>query len=448
MKLFEHLGIDKSAAISKEAEGNRAARRVIELLKQNPNLVDRFPHRWHLWRTENAGAYTPRDMRRAFYRPSFHPHSATHIFSRKNRDLLEAKYGEPRVDAVLNKFRSRDLGPRWDEPAYKKIRGYGNHRDYYHLSYQDYKKLQPSFHRLVDTYEEAKERLNRILAEDPVGKVRPGIEINVNDLPHDPYKFGWKGSGAGKPFEGENLFVSGAAPISAGYDNGSGQAFLARIKPHHLEQGLPTGAPPTLDKPFYTHHASRVEPEKRLEVLRRAETRLHDRKPVFDPNYEGGRNYEWENYKNYETVVNFKKPVQPRWLVEGGIARPVKTAPREPSPGEFGVLESIRPKNPHGFLPLDMSLQKVPLQEGKRWASEEDYLNSLKNRWANEYGGDLSKKVIPFKGGIFEAFKPEAFKPAAPAVESLENTGIKSMAGKLWGAAKQTLPNILKKIRL
>ncbi len=445
MKLFEHLGIDKSAAVSKRADGNRAARRVIELLKQNPNLIDRFPDPWQLFSKNNyVDEYIPADIRRRyFYRNAFAPQGFNNIFSTKNHSLMRSKIGANRMKDLTTKFRERPLDPRWEEPVYRRMRGMDSHRIYHNLKFEDYRALKPYFHQHGQSYEEAAQELQEILKNPSVDKVRPGVEISVNDLPYDPYKFGWKGSGSRTPFEGKNLFVSGAAPVSAGYNSGSGQTYLARIKPHHLEQGLPTGATPSADAPFYTHHVSRVEPEKRLDYLKRSENYLHNRKPVFDPNYPGGHNSDWENFKNYETVVDFKKPVQPRWKVEKGIARPVKSVHRPPSLGELGALESIRPGNPQGFFPLDMSVQNVPLQEGKRWATDEDYLTALKKQWASEYGGDLSQKVVPFKGGIFEAFKP-----TAQTAEAIENTGIKSMAGRLWGAAKQTLPNILKKIRL
>jgi hypothetical protein len=432
MKLFDYLGIDKSAAIEKKAEGNRAARRTLELIKQNPNLIDRFdPMEFGLDLGNTPETSKFPDLRMTFYRP-LPPSYFGNIFHGKSLFDLKEKHGLETWNRIKDKFNEgAEARKRLYDPTYKRLYKYDPHKPYEYKNPQNVGNIRNSYYH---NYDETKKTLDEILAQSPEFRVRPGIEINVNDLPHDPYKFEWKGSGYPKPFVGTDLFVSGAAPVSAGYDKSQGKTFLARIKPHHLEKGLPTGAPPTLDQPFYTHHAMKVDPERRLSELREAADRLHDRKPVFDPQYPGGRNLVWKYYKNYETVVDFKKPVKPRFLVEDGIARPVKFSPRQPTAVETKILEDLRPGNPQGFRPFTAEVTR-------NYKSQND---ALKKSIAEQYGVDLSKPAVPFKGGNPSWWKAEeaVTKPTSFFRSTLNNLG--DLAGK----ARQTLPGILKRIRI
>jgi hypothetical protein len=355
----------ESKDLLKEADGNRATRRSIELARKNPVVLEQLI---------DAGVfrnfYLDMPLNKVFEPISARPYGRGQYIAVK--DWLDAKKN-PRTSKLVKDRYGIEESNRWHsgyDNLQKLQERVGKSALGRYTSYDEVTKHTPKFARniprqtkrlkdfmeylpdtgIVQEKPELKDYVNRVVK-------RPSLAIPIEKLPYDPENIIWKAheSEILSP-ETKNYFGTGVSDIAAGYQNHGSESkqFLHRIKTTKTREGKPQTIwdPDKIDptKPFYTHHAMATDPQTRLDKLRT----IRDFTPVeqikFDPDYRRQqRNSNWLHFPHYETIFNLDKPHKTRFMFEGDKIVPFKKGIDKKLYGkirkemEVGRRDSIRP---------------------------------------------------------------------------------------------------------
>jgi hypothetical protein len=358
----------ESKDLLKEADGNRATRRSIELARQNPvvlkQLIDagvfpgplKFKHDMPL--NEVFEPISARPYGRGSYSVV-----KDWLDAKKNprtSKLVKDRYGIEESNMYDSGYDNlKKLQERVGKSALQRDTGYDavtkNTPKFARNTPRQTNRLRHFMEYLPDTgivqeKPELKDYVNRVVK-------RPSLAIPIEKLPYDPENIIWKAheSEILSP-ETKNYFGTGVSDIAAGYQNHGSESkqFLHRIKTTKTREGKPQTIwdPDKIDptKPFYTHHAMATDPQTRLDKLRT----IRDFTPVeqikFDPDYRRQqRNSNWLHFPHYETIFNLDKPHKTRFMFEGDKIVPFKKGIDKKLYGkirkemEVGRRDSIRP---------------------------------------------------------------------------------------------------------
>jgi hypothetical protein len=355
----------ESKDLLKEADGNRAARRAIELARKDPvvlqQLIDAgvFPH-WNrdMPLNEVFESISARPSRRGSY--SFVNDWLDAKKNPRTSKLVKDRYGIEASNMYNSGYGNlKKLQKRVGKSALTRDTDYDEltkHTPKFARNFpRQTKRLRHFMEYLPDTgivqeKPELKDYVNRVVK-------RPSLAIPIEKLPYDPENIIWKAheSAIIDP-KNKNYFGTGVSDIAAGYQNhtSAGKPFLHRIKTTKTREGKPQTIwdPDKIDptKPFYTHHAMETDPQRRLDKLRT----IRDFTPVeqikFDPSYvKQQRNSNWLHFPHYETIFNLDKPHETRFMFEGDKIVPFKKVVDKELYGkirkemEVGRRDSIRP---------------------------------------------------------------------------------------------------------
>ena len=226
---------------------------------------------------------------------------------------------------------------------------------------------------------------------------RGNSSIPIDKLIADPSKFAWKGQpiGLGRhsgvlPTTGriptdKNLFFA-SAPHSSATQYAGGGGVLARVKSHQFSTPLPkfrngrqvlTAEDALKSKQmFYTGWLSQIDPRKRWKGLQ-------DQREMYGHLKAGPDS-------PYETVGSLKKSMPYRWQVDGDVVRPgrVMANPREASvfqPLLKNIINQVDPKNIDGLTPyLGKSVRDIPKRMSKFMAKQSSPATALRKAADNQ----------------------------------------------------------------
>lgn len=415
-------GIVKHSCITKEAEGNKAARRAIELARKDPKVLQQLIDSRVFDRANNSDMHLNTLFRDKHYR-----YFISHFD--KMDDWLNAEKN-PRTASYLKKKYNLNEATRYNiigRPHYENLLSrldklYENNRahsdKYLPIQQINTPRTTLNLGGLVELDKatgniQFKDRFKE-LTSSPVK--RPSLAIPIEKLPYDPENIIWKAHSSStlKP-EVKNYFGSGKVDIAAGYQtHGTGKSFIHRIKTHKTKEGKPqiTTDPYQIDpkKPFYTHHAQEVAPELRIQRFKELAKQTPVEDVKFDNDYlKLNRNYGWANFPHYETVFNLDKPHTTRFMIEGDKIFPFKLVRNESLYTK--MKEGIEPGGRHSIIPFTgEQLKKI---RGK-------------NRWAGNVNHTELKRIL-----------------SDPPVTKLDQ--IKELGQKGFTAAGNLLSKILRK---
>lgn len=305
-------GVEKKAFI-KEAVGNRAARRVMEIVANDPDAYDRIKNKpeWMRPHSFNSATHT------------FLPRYMTSLDRIDDNTFLptwmqDDWHSVPMSDRRLQNF--ENMLSRQRKKPYNKPR----------LPYESVKKIEGILRQagdsgrnifLRDIFSPTEETVNNLRTGNATEifehikprtlKFRP--RIHVDDIPNDPSRYGFRGLlSKGSVSSADNLFFSGHAPIASVYAEESGR--LQRVKPHHIKGPWPVDYDKVSDplkENFWTSHVRLTDPSDRYTGQKEKIELPEEKRPKFVAFSEAINPYElWGSNKNYEAVANFEK--QPR----------------------------------------------------------------------------------------------------------------------------------------
>jgi hypothetical protein len=300
-----------SDGLVKVAVGNRAARKIIDIINEDPEAYDRIKNkpRWMSEYTLLGSTQLVQEPLLPRTKDSWYTHNKHKDYSANRKENLES--------IIYRRTRDFDRRARlYESPLLK----------------QD-----------EDTYHKALGKHEKHLAENPKKAIKINADIDetrnylknkaffhprfsVNLIPSNPEKYGFKGGDLGM-FDKykKDLFISGYAPVSAGYANASkvNVPVISRVKPHNLEGAWPDSSPSAAK---WTPHLASLD-KKRIDLTKKLADKpvirtlvnilgakipkvISDDLPVYDSSREfsHARNKDWEKLRYYESVVDIKNP--------------------------------------------------------------------------------------------------------------------------------------------
>jgi len=402
---------DNQASIIKQAGGNKAFRRIIDILKKKPDALSRTSWAGRRLDSNKKGLGLMDDLpnrqtadidkARAAWMRSKSPALAS---------KLEGEGGYPLRYKLMNlRNKARDSGD-----ASAAARNFGLRASTYPTNSSAATLLEMKNTVTGSLLSRWRNRKSLALARQhssneaaqylrestgiyPTEFFRRGnSSIPIDKLIADPSKFAWKGKPAA-PRRAKHALTTGRIPTDKGqffsgsprtsaieysYDGG----LLARVKSHQFSAPLPkfrngrqtlTAEDAVKSKQmFYTGHAASIDPRKRWKGLQ--DTRELAGRMSSAPD------------SLYETVGSLKKSMPYRWQVDGDVVRPgrVMANPREASvfqPLLKNIINQVDPKNIDGLTPyLGKSVRDIPKRMSKFMAKQSSPATALRKAADNQ----------------------------------------------------------------
>jgi hypothetical protein len=346
-------GISKKASnfsdgLVKVAEGNRAARRMIDLAKTNPDLLGRLI---------DSGNIRPGNISliNNIFRFSDLPTDAYELRDEQARKLVTSK--NEKVKGWLGQVALRNGTSTEPSDLYAPVREIGSRKRNLDMKDAIDLKRHPGNNR---SFKGISGNVNAYgaFSVDPFGAISrktipiPNYEkkIPLNSLGFNPENYVWKGSNSIIiPTSEKNLFASAHPQVAAPYGS-----FLHRIKSHRIENGLPKiHSKIDIKTPFFTNMLALTEPKERLRALKKNKGYMVPEDQVRSQLKDGNFKH-FIRSRFYETVLNLNEPSVARYQSVGdNNVVPIKL--KRDKKGINHILDSLKPESPQSVLPFDIN---------------------------------------------------------------------------------------------